>query len=204
MQKRKLCVTCSGGDQAPLNYRMLDGLALYRPEFTLDITIKEQDEQRCEQDALQGGGMNGYGYPQYRMGLWARTFGVLAFAVVLLAALLARTDAQTEQVVEVTIKDFTFFTRQVALIPGIPIMIVIRNEDAVRHDFGSYMFQGSLTQVDTEGVISYGRGLEGVFLDPERAALIRFTADRPGRYEFRCSIHPTMKGEILLLNIGSV
>jgi plastocyanin len=33
---------------------------------------------------------------------------------------------------------------------------------------------------------------------------IRFTIENPGRYEFRCSIHPKMRGELLLLNVGAV
>ena len=35
-------------------------------------------------------------------------------------------------------------------------------------------------------------------LDPQRDAAIRFNLERPGRYTFRCSIHPNMKGELLL------
>jgi plastocyanin len=41
--------------------------------------------------------------------------------------------------------------------------------------------------------------LGGVFLDPKRDAVIRFNMSRPGRHEFRCSIHPNMTGELLLL-----
>lgn len=66
------------------------------------------------------------------------------------------------------------------------------------------MFDGVSTKIESGGVISYGRGIGGVFLDPTREAVIRFTLDRPGRVEFRCSIHPTMKGELLLLNVEAV
>jgi plastocyanin len=66
------------------------------------------------------------------------------------------------------------------------------------------MFGGISTKVESGGITSYGRGIEGVFLDPKRDVMIRFTLDRPGRYEFRCSIHPTMKGELLLLNVEAV
>lgn len=113
-------------------------------------------------------------------------------------------QAQTDQRVEVIIKGFTFVTSQVPLQLSAPTVITIRNEDAVRHDFGSVVFDGTPTQVDGGGVISYGRGIGGVFLDPDRTAHIRFTIDRPGRYEFRCSIHPDMKGELLLMNVGAV
>jgi plastocyanin len=43
-----------------------------------------------------------------------------------------------------------------------------------------------------------------VFIDPKRTTEIRFTMDKPGRHEFRCSIHSQMKGEILLLSVEAV
>jgi plastocyanin len=66
------------------------------------------------------------------------------------------------------------------------------------------MFEGIPTKVETDGVSSYGKGIGGVFLDPKRRAVIRFTMDRPGRHEFRCSIHPNMKGELLLMTVEAV
>jgi hypothetical protein len=112
--------------------------------------------------------------------------------------------AQSEQVVEVTIKDFKFVTRQGPLRLGLPTVIKVRNEDAERHDFGSTMFEGLSVKIEKDGVIVYGRGLSGVFLDPKREAVIRFDLTRPGRHEFRCSIHPTMSGELLILSTEAV
>ncbi len=112
--------------------------------------------------------------------------------------------AQSEQVVDVTIKDFKFITKQPTLRLGVATAIKVRNEDAERHDFSSTMFEGIPTQIETHGVVVHGRGLGGVFLDPKRDAAIRFNLSRPGRHEFRCSIHPTMKGELLLLNVEAV
>jgi hypothetical protein len=66
------------------------------------------------------------------------------------------------------------------------------------------MFEGIQTRVESEGIVSYGRGIGGLFVDGKKAALIRFTMERPGRHEFRCSIHPNMKGELLLLNVEAV
>lgn len=133
-----------------------------------------------------------------------RWMGKMGLAVALALALLAQAGAQTEQRVDVTIKDFTFVTKQGPLQLSVPTLITIRNEDAVRHDFGSRAFLDNLTQVESSGAITYGRGIGGVFLDPRRDAAIRFTIERPGRYEFKCSIHPTMKGEILLMSVGAV
>jgi hypothetical protein len=112
--------------------------------------------------------------------------------------------AQPEQVVEVTIKDFRFVTKQSSLRLGFPTVIKVRNEDAERHDFGSTMFEGIPTQIERDGVVVYGRGIGGVFLDPKHDATIRFDMTRPGRHVFRCSIHPTMSGELLLLSAEAV
>jgi plastocyanin len=112
--------------------------------------------------------------------------------------------SQTEQVVEVTIKDFTFLTKQGVLHLGMPTVIKVKNEDAERHDFGSMMFEGIPTAVEKDGTIVYGRGIGGVYLDPKRDATVRFSMTRPGKHEFRCSIHPQMKGELLLLSVEAV
>ena len=135
----------------------------------------------------------------------SRTIGEVLMAGCLVLGLFAHTDAQSEQRIDVTIQDSTFvLTRQIPLRLGVPTVISIRNVDRERHDFGSAMFDGVSTKVESGGVISYGRGIGGVFLDPKRDAMIRFVLERPGRYEFRCSIHPTMKGELLLLNVEAV
>jgi plastocyanin len=113
-------------------------------------------------------------------------------------------ESQSEQTVEVIIKEYTFLTKQSVLRLGLPTTITIRNEDAVRHDFGSTMFEGIPTKIDKDGVSVYGRGIGGVMLDAKRDAVIRFNMERPGRHTFRCSIHPDMKGELLLLSAEAV
>ena len=112
--------------------------------------------------------------------------------------------SQSEQVVEVMIKDFTFITKQGPLRLGFPTTIKITNGDRERHDFGSVMFEGIPTKIEQNGVIVYGRGVGGVMLDPKRDAVIRFNMERPGSHTFRCSIHPDMKGELLLLSAEAV
>lgn len=112
--------------------------------------------------------------------------------------------AQSEQVVDVTIKESRFLTKQSPLRLGLPTVINIRNDDAVRHDFSSTMFEGIPTQIEKDGMIVYGRGLGGVYLDPKQGATIRFDMTKPGRHVFRCSIHPKMNGELLLLSAEAV
>ena len=124
----------------------------------------------------------------------------LSFAL----GLFVQADAQTEQRVDVTIRDFTFIATQAPLVLNVPAVITIRNEDGERHSFDSAVFQGILTEVETTGVTTYGRGIGGLYVGPQGHAVVRFTVKRPGRYEFRCTIHPNMSGELLLLNIQAV
>ena len=122
----------------------------------------------------------------------------IAMAILLLAE---TPVAQPEQVVEVVIKNFTYVTKQKALRLGVPTAIKVVNEDVERHDFGSTMFEGIPTKVEQDGISVYGRGVGGVMLDPRRNVVIRLDLERPGRHEFRCSIHSNMKGELLLLSV---
>lgn len=123
----------------------------------------------------------------------------IAMAMLLLAE--TPVESQPEQVVEVVIKNFTYVTKQKALRLGVPTAIKVVNEDVERHDFGSTMFEGIPTKVEQDGISVYGRGVGGVMLDPRRNVVIRFDLERPGRHEFRCSIHSNMKGELLLLSV---
>lgn len=133
-----------------------------------------------------------------------RRVGEVLMAGCLVVGLFAHGAAQSEQRIEVTIKDYIFVTKQIPLRTGVPTVILIRNADPERHDFGSSMFDGIPTEVESEGVVSYGKGIGGVLLDAKREAVIRIRTDRPGRHQFRCSIHPNMKGELLVLNVETV
>ena len=132
--------------------------------------------------------------------------GSIVMAVIVMVCLYGSVpvEAQSEQVVEVTIKDFTFITKQTALRLGVPTTIRIMNLDGQRHDFGSTMFEGIPTRIEHDGVFFYGRGVGGVMLDPKRDVTIRFDTSRPGSHRFQCSIHPDMKGELLLLMVEAV
>lgn len=111
---------------------------------------------------------------------------------------------QPEQQVEVSIKDYSFRTTQMPLQLNAVTVIHVRNDDDVRHDFGSTIFQNSSTRVENNGVITYGDDIGGAFIDPGQEVTFRFIIGRPGRYHFQCSIHPDMTGEILLLSVGAV
>lgn len=127
--------------------------------------------------------------------------GRVWLAACFVLALCSQGGAQAEQRIEVEIRDFAFVTKQVPLRLGVATVIEITNVDQERHDFGSTMFDGIPTRVESGGIVSYGRGISGIFLDGKKSAVVRFTMERPGRHEFRCSIHQNMKGELLLLNV---
>ena len=135
--------------------------------------------------------------------IWSKRIGKCLLTGFFSIAILVPATAQTEQTVEVTIKDSAFVSTGTTLLPGVPIRVTIVNKDNIRHDFSSPVLQGHLTQVEGNGVIAHGRGIEGAYIEPKKDAIIRFTTEQPGRFEFRCTIHPTMKGELLLLNIGA-
>ncbi len=133
---------------------------------------------------------------------WAGSIVIAAIGIIGLGADVPA-EPQSEQVVEVVIKNSTFLTKQGPLRIGLPTVIKVTNEDAERHDFSSTMFEGILTKIEKDGIIIYGRGLGGMMLDAKREAVIRFNMERPGRYAFRCSIHD-FKGELLLLSAEAV
>ena len=112
--------------------------------------------------------------------------------------------AQSQQEVHVTIEGYKFQTTQMPLQLHSDTIITVKNLDNVRHDFGSQMFLNTLTHVQSNGVVTYGKGVEGAYLDPGQEASFRLTLDQVGRFQFQCSIHEDMKGEILLLIVDAV
>ncbi|MBI4401556.1 MAG: multicopper oxidase domain-containing protein [Nitrospirae bacterium] len=116
----------------------------------------------------------------------------------------ATSQVQTaqEQRIEIIIRDYTFLLVKPATVRlGVPMVIILRSEDIVRHGFTSPMLAGLSLHGEGEGIASYGKGIEGFYVDPWKTLVIRFTSDRPGTYSFRCDLHPHMKGEVYLLEV---
>jgi plastocyanin len=137
---------------------------------------------------------------------WGRRLpmmGLLILGILLVGGTLF-TNAQSQQEVNVTIEGYKFLTSQMPLQLHADTIIRVKNLDNVRHDFGSQMFLNTLTHVESDGVVTYGKGIEGAYVDPGQEASFRLTLDQVGRFQFQCSIHPDMKGEILLLIIDAV
>lgn len=136
-----------------------------------------------------------------------KTIGiVLGLCVVLLAwrAADATSDIQAaqEQRLEIVIRDSAFLLTQPAPMRlGVSTVIILRNQDIIRHGFTSAMLSGILIRGEGEGIAVYGKGVEGFYVDPGKTLVIRLTTERPGSYTFRCDLHPQMKGEFFLLEV---
>ena len=107
-----------------------------------------------------------------------------------------------EQRIEITIRDSTFLrTKTMPIHPGFPTVIVIRNEDNIRHGFTSSMLTGLSIHSEGEGIESYGKGIDGFYVGPGRTLMIRFITQHQGQFTFQCDLHPDLKGEIYLLEV---
>lgn len=131
------------------------------------------------------------------------------FTMVGLATLLSVTsDAEIsrnvaeEQRIEIIVREYQFLLSQPTPIHlHTPTVVIIRNQDIVRHGFTSQMLANMLVHAEGEGILSYGKGIEGFYVDPGKTLVIRFTTERTGNYSFRCDLHPQMKGELYMLEI---
>jgi FtsP/CotA-like multicopper oxidase with cupredoxin domain len=110
--------------------------------------------------------------------------------------------AQQEQRVEIVIRNYEFqLTQPTSIRLHQPTIIILRNQDIVRHGFASPMLQHLMVQGEGEGVAAYGKGVEGFYIDPGKTLVIRFVPERPGKYSFHCDLHQKMTGELYLLEI---
>jgi hypothetical protein len=80
--------------------------------------------------------------------------------------------------------------------------IVLRNQDKIKHGFTSSLLEEIEVQVESGGVTTYGKGIKGIYIGPGETLQIHLLPNRPGKFSFRCDIHPDMKGELLLLSVG--
>jgi plastocyanin len=107
-----------------------------------------------------------------------------------------------EQRVEIAIRNYEFqLTQPTPVHLHMPTIIILRNQDIVRHGFASPMLMQLMVQGEGEGIAAYGKGVEGFYVDPGKTLVIRFVPERPGKYSFRCDLHPKMSGELYLLEV---
>ncbi|MBI5855600.1 MAG: hypothetical protein HZB35_10310 [Nitrospirae bacterium] len=107
-----------------------------------------------------------------------------------------------EQRIEIVIEDRTFFLAKGGPIQLVtPIEIVLENRDQVRHGFTSSMLIGLLVSGEDDQITTYGKGVEGFYVNPGKTLVIRFRAERPGSIPFHCDLHERMKGELYVLEV---
>jgi len=131
-------------------------------------------------------------------------FVVSVFVGLSVSGIDARPEGLTaqDQRIEILIREYAFMLTQPSPVRlHAPTVIIIRNQDIVRHGFTSPMMAGLLLHGEGEGIAAYGKGVEGFYVDPGKTLVIRFTTGRTGSYSFRCDLHPQMKGELYLLEI---
>lgn len=106
------------------------------------------------------------------------------------------------QRVEIVMDAFAFvLPKPVALQLGVPTAFILRNRDIVRHGFTAPALPLLNISVEGEGVVAYGKGVEGVYVDPGKTMVLYLTPERGGNYTFRCDLHQQMKGELLTLDL---
>ncbi|MEW6681323.1 MAG: cupredoxin domain-containing protein [Nitrospirota bacterium] len=105
--------------------------------------------------------------------------------------------------IEVTIQDFAFKVQAGTLQLHEPVRIVLHNVDEVQHGFTSEALDGLEVRVESEGVVTYGRGIKGLYVDPGTEVEVLFTPNKSGPLSFRCDLHPRMKGELVVLTVGA-
>ncbi len=111
-------------------------------------------------------------------------------------------ETAQEQRIEIIIRNFEFvLTQPTPVRMALPTVIILRNQDIVRHGFTSPILIGLGLHGEGEGIAAYGKGVEGFYVDPGKTLVIRFVTERPGNYTFRCDLHPKMKGELYLLEV---
>jgi hypothetical protein len=128
---------------------------------------------------------------------------VLVFSLLLFLSVLSDAPGQENSRVEITIQNSAFEFQGGALRPNLPGVIVLRNQDKVKHGFTSPFLQELEVRVESTGVTTYGKGIKGVYIGPGETLQIHLFPTREGKFTFRCDIHPNMKGELILLSVGA-
>lgn len=108
------------------------------------------------------------------------------------------------QRIEISMQEYAFVLGKPGTVRlGVPTVIILHNQDIVRHGFTAPVFAQLALSVEGEGVSAYGTGIEGVYVDPGKRLVIYFTPEGGGNYSFRCDLHQQMKGELYTLELPS-
>ena len=107
-----------------------------------------------------------------------------------------------EQRIEIVIQNRTFFLAKGGPIRvGKSVQIVLENRDDVRHGFASTSLLGLMVSGEDDQIVTYGKGVEGFYVNPGKTLTIRIDAERPGSVPFHCDLHEGMRGELYVLEV---
>jgi len=121
------------------------------------------------------------------------------------AHLQTQSQGSREQRIELVIEDRTFFLAKSGPIQlGAPLEIVVKTRDTVRHGFMSSMLIGLLVSGEDDQIVTYGKGVEGFYVNPGKTLVIRFSTEGPGSVPFHCDLHECMKGELSISEVPTV
>lgn len=109
-------------------------------------------------------------------------------------------------VIQGTGPDKTLPSPAFSLAPGRDVVLQIRNEDGVAHEFVSPLLQKVDLQISGRATMVYTHLAAGVRVDPHESVLLRFDVPDSGfdQFHFWCNIHgklfgDRMRGEIFIL-----
>ncbi len=103
--------------------------------------------------------------------------------------------------VEIMIRDSKYEYHARILRPQVSSVIVLRNVDSIVHGFTSSFLEDLDVRVEAEGATTFGKGIKGVHIPPGQTVRIHFVPMRAGNFSFQCDLHPSMKGELILLSV---
>ncbi|HEY4485262.1 MAG TPA: hypothetical protein VI702_02910 [Nitrospiria bacterium] len=104
----------------------------------------------------------------------------------------------------IVIRNSVFEFQGGAIRPDAQATIILQNMDTLRHGFSSPVLDRLEAEVEGPGGDVYGKGIRGIHIQPGETYYIRFTPTQPGKFSFRCDLHPKMRGELIMLSIGAV
>ncbi len=144
-----------------------------------------------------------------RFGIWSTRWILLSVATIMSLSWLnaergmaLETMSAQKSRIEITIRNSTYLrTKTTPVRAGMPMVLVVRNEDPIPHGFSSPMFAGLPVTIEAGGIEVFGRGIDGLHVAPGQTAVIRLTNGQQGKMTFRCDLHPNLEGELYLLDV---
>lgn len=110
-------------------------------------------------------------------------------------------DLETQRL-QIEADEFRFVLSHPFLERGRPVELILVNRGTLPHEFASTLFEGGLTEVESDGVVVEGRGIEEIELPPGKMVKVSFVPRKKGVIPFVCDLpgheEKGMKGSLLI------